>query len=245
MHVVLKSTLSSLEGAPRALREASEAFILCGGRASRLAGYPKGLLPWKGKSLVEALMEQLSVVAHQVTLLGDPKGPYQRLQLPIRQEAHPGLGAPGALLGALELSRSPYVFVLSCDLVGLRWVSLARLQKALQLTIPLSQGDRPLFFGYRDAQGVQSLAGLWARRVLGELRGQLQRSKSSHGGKLPGVRSLIHACPHQLLSLPEEECWEHWNRPSDLPAKLRAQLPELIEAERKREDGREARSGYH
>ena len=186
-----------------------EAFILVGGRSSRFGGYPKGLLTVGGEHLVDALAAQLSPLASQLTLLGDPAGEYAALGYPIRWEPERGRGVVGAVYGALSLSRAPYCWIFACDLVGVQQKSLRRLLQRAEQVERAPPERRPCYFGYRDLHGPQPLAGLWSTRALAELPPLAQ------GRGLPPLRGLIHTCRGSLVELPREEQWAHWNRPED------------------------------
>jgi molybdopterin-guanine dinucleotide biosynthesis protein A len=96
-----------------------EAFILAGGKSARM-GKEKALVEINRESLVNIAAKNLrSCGASKVTVLAGMKTKSLRPYFPeleIVEDVSPELGAPGAILTALQRSETEGVFVIACDL---------------------------------------------------------------------------------------------------------------------------------
>lgn len=94
-----------------------DAVILCGGRSSRLNGFPKSDLELDGLSLLERTCEAVGA-AERVVVVGSPaSGVPDQAEL-IRED--PPFGGPAAAVAAavaeLHSRHAPWTLVLACDM---------------------------------------------------------------------------------------------------------------------------------
>ena len=80
------------------------ALVVCGGRSSRM-GRPKALLPWRGRTLIEHLVEGLSAVVGEVVVVTSSALDLPRLPVRVLVDEHPEQGPLEACL--LYTSPSP------------------------------------------------------------------------------------------------------------------------------------------
>ena len=90
-----------------------EGFILVGG-ASRRMGSPKARLQVSGESFVQIIAREVSAVASQVSVVGNPE--QSDLGLRIVPDVHPGWGALGGVHGALAGCNAEWALIVACDL---------------------------------------------------------------------------------------------------------------------------------
>lgn len=93
-------------------------IILAGGKSSRM-GSDKGLLPFKGQSLIEYLVAEMKPFVENIIIVSNNLEGYDFLKgqdIQVIGDTIPGLGPLGGLTTGLELSTNQWNFVLSCDL---------------------------------------------------------------------------------------------------------------------------------
>lgn len=106
--------------------------VLCGGRGQRMGGADKGLLPYRGRPLIE---HQLSAFEGQgfERLISANRNldQYRRYGLPVISDGTPEYPGPLAgMLAALRMSTRPWLVCVPCDLIGLPEDSAQRLVAA-------------------------------------------------------------------------------------------------------------------
>lgn len=158
------------------------AFVLCGGRSSRM-GRDKALLPVGGVAMARRVADALHVAgATEVTALGGDLVGLAAAGLRAVADESPGEGPFPATLHALDLAAQEVVLVLSCDLVApdpaafVRVVAALHADPAGDVAVPVADGHhqwthaawrrrtRPALLAAR-ASGITSL-----RRASASLR---------------------------------------------------------------------------
>ena len=97
-----------------------EAFILIGGRSSRL-GTDKAFVELGGETLAERAIEnvRLGLSPERITMVAGSSTQFAidaiGLQVPFIFDLHEGRGPLGGLHAALAYSQTPWIFVLACD----------------------------------------------------------------------------------------------------------------------------------
>src|SRR4030066_2533616 len=89
--------------------------IQAGGLSQRMK-QDKGLVGFRGQSLVQRLMERLSPIADEMLITTNNPEPYRFLGVPLAGDLMPGTGALGGLYTALSSARHPSVGVVACDM---------------------------------------------------------------------------------------------------------------------------------
>lgn len=181
--------------------------LFVGGRALRMGGIAKGLLP--APSTGEPLVVRLARIAHELghepVLVGD--APAYRAALPslrVIADDPPGVGPLGGLGGLLAKANDPCAIALSCDLPHLSSALLARLA---------STSSRAAVLAPRSAHGPWEP--LCARYDVALVRGALA------AGLARGERSfqrLFASLDVEALEIDESERGQlvDWDAPEDL-----------------------------
>jgi molybdenum cofactor guanylyltransferase len=91
--------------------------ILAGGRGSRMGGQDKGLLEWKGKPLIEHILQNITTVTHNVIINANRNTEvYQQYGHPVISDDIENYAGPLAgMLSALRSVDTPYVMTVPCD----------------------------------------------------------------------------------------------------------------------------------
>ncbi len=92
-------------------------IVLTGGKSSRL-GKDKALEGIGGKSLIQLVVQRLTLISNQILIVGSS---YQfdfpvNCSLEYREDLHPGKGPLGGIYTGLVVSKSFYNLVVACDM---------------------------------------------------------------------------------------------------------------------------------
>jgi molybdopterin-guanine dinucleotide biosynthesis protein A len=157
--------------APR--REAITGLVLCGGRATRMGGVEKALVPWAGRPLLAHVIDRLAPQVGAVALnVNRQAALYAGFGLPLWPDADDTL--PGPLAGWLAaLGRSPTEWLLSvpCDSPQLPADLAARLAP------PLAGPGAPPLAIAATADGPQPVFALMHRSLAPALAAALARGE--------------------------------------------------------------------
>lgn len=120
-------------------------------------GQDKGLMPFLGRPLVQRILERLSPLADEVLVTTNHPQDYQFLDIPLIPDLHPGRGALGGLVTALNAAQQPLVAIVACDMPFaspelLSYQSQILQEGKLDAVIPqLEGGAEPFHAVYRRA----------------------------------------------------------------------------------------------
>ena len=176
------------------------AFLLAGGRASRMGGRNKALVLVAGEPLVA---RTLSILAPRmpVTIVSDRPADFAPFGVPVIPDLRPGLGPLVGIEAALAATDREYNLVLACDLPYLTWIVLA----------PLPRACRGFDFTlYRHAR-YEPLVAVYSAACLPHVRALLAAGRSRPIELLDRVRS-------QVLPIADGSPFHNVNRPEDLDA---------------------------
>jgi molybdopterin-guanine dinucleotide biosynthesis protein A len=90
--------------------------IQAGGESSRMGGVDKGLLPLRGRPLVQHILDQVKGFGCETIIISNHPESYQYLGFSVFRDIYPGKGALGGLYSAIHYSKEPYCVVLACDM---------------------------------------------------------------------------------------------------------------------------------
>lgn len=155
------------------------AYILAGGKASRLGGRNKALIEVDGRPLIARLLEILGS-RMPVTVVSDRAGDFAPFGVRVIGDRTPGLGPLGGIEAGLADSEKPYSLFLPCDLPDLTWAVLSPLVERCpghDLTL------------YRHTH-YEPLAAVYSSACLPRVRALIRRGRSRPIELLPLVRAL-------------------------------------------------------
>lgn len=160
----------------------SEAFILVGGKSSRM-GRDKVLLEIAGKPLLLRTVELVTPLVAGIALVGDPQL-YGNCGYPILADKWPNAGPLGAIATALASARQPWTIILACDLPCLTGDWLAwLLDRATTSTVVKATGESADIFIPETARGLEPLCAVYRTSCATAIAMALDR----------GVRKVTHA----------------------------------------------------
>lgn len=184
------------------MEERVSVFILAGGKSSRM-GTEKGLAPFRGKPLIQHLVDTLAVLDLQPVIIAHHPD-YQKFGASVFGDLIPDKGPLGGIFTALSNCETDRALILSCDSPLLQ---LDTVKKLTQI-----KGDHIVVACQEDR--IHPFPGIYPKSILPQLRDYLE------GNKLR-VQGFILDQDHQLLSVreisshPESE-FVNMNSPEDL-----------------------------
>lgn len=128
--------------------------IQAGGKSSRM-GQDKALMPFRGRPLIQHVMERLAPIADEIIITTNTPDAYRFLEVRLTRDLRLGRGALGGLYTALETASKPFVAVVACDMpfASPNFFSTARrlmAESAMDVIIPSTEnGLEPLHALYR------------------------------------------------------------------------------------------------
>lgn len=179
------------------VRECMSAVILCGGRSSRMDGFPKQSLIFQGRSFLEILLEELEGFG-QVALSAnrDDVGSVRS----VWRDIFPGCGPMGGIHAALSYAAYDWVFVVACDMPRMSRdcmdVIVGQVGDAADCVIPVSEGR------------IHPLCGAYHRRLLPLIGSMLDQGDYR-------LRSLISRARSRYVEMPDRYagCFYNVNTP--------------------------------
>lgn len=102
-----------------------EIFVLAGGKSSRM-GTDKGLMHFRGKPLIQHMLDTLHTLYLPLSLIAN-NVEYHRFGLPVYTDIIKEKGPMGGLLTALHYTKADSVLLLSCDMPFIETVAISQL----------------------------------------------------------------------------------------------------------------------
>ncbi len=125
-------------------------YILAGGKSSRM-GTDKGLMVFKGKPIIQRIIEQLQPAVEKIVIVSDNPA-YTAFGLEVIADKIKDIGPAGGIYTALTHTSSPANFIVSCDMP---FVTTAAIQFIInyatqaQIILPVHDGkEEPMVAVY-------------------------------------------------------------------------------------------------
>lgn len=144
---------------------AVSSVILAGGQSRRM-GTNKAFLEVGSRSIIERLIEKVSLVGQEVILVTNTPDEYAHLDYPTVPDVYPGKGSLGGLYSGLRAVRNEYALVVACDMPFLN----ASLLRYMILLAPEYDAVVP-----RTGQGIEPLHALYSKACLPAMEQVLQQ----------------------------------------------------------------------
>ena len=143
-------------------------LILAGGRAQRMGGIDKGLIPFHGKPLIESTIARLQNQVKSIIINANRNiTKYATYGYPVMMDETPDFSGPLAGFSAgLKVCKTPFLLTAPCD------SPLLPIDLASQLAKEMVAGDYQLVY----ASSKESDGKIWAQPVFCLMRSDLQKS---------------------------------------------------------------------
>jgi len=89
--------------------------LQAGGKSTRM-GTDKALVPFRGATMIEAILEAVHPLEQDVVLISNRPADFERLGLPVHADVIPDWGALGGLYSAVYHAGRDWCLVLACDM---------------------------------------------------------------------------------------------------------------------------------
>ncbi len=192
----------SARDVPNARTRDLAAAILAGGRASRLGGVNKGMLPLGNTHIVDRQLEALRTVASPVFVVGPDAAEWSARGLTAVPDDVPGMGALGGIYTAILRSPCDRTLVVACDMPFLSAEFLGRMAAIADADLVIPKG----------ARGYEPLCAIYTRACLPDIRARMARGALQAAVLPQGVR--IAELGPDILGM-EERVFLNVNTPHD------------------------------
>jgi molybdenum cofactor guanylyltransferase len=178
------------------------AFILAGGKSSRM-GTEKGLIPFRGKPLIQHLIATLAELGIKPVIIGHHPE-YHQFEISVVGDLIPDKGPMGGIFTALSHSVSSHALILSCDSPLIQTGTLKKL---------ITMKSNSIVVGQREER-IYPFPGIYPASILPQVKRYLEENKLK-------LQAFILDQAHQIIPLdqissqPEAE-FTNFNFPSDL-----------------------------
>ena len=193
-------------------------LVLAGGRAQRMGGIDKGLIPFKGIPLIESALERLKPQVHTILINANRNHSiYSSYGYPVLADEDDSFSGPLAgFVAGLKACKTPYLLTVPCD------SPLFPLDLANQLADSLKTNQVKI--GYASSQDTAGK--IWAQPVFclmhKDLLGSLKIFLESGERKIDRWFSQENACS---VLFANEKAFTNANTPEEL-----AQLESLTDS---------------
>jgi FdhD protein len=144
------------------------AVILAGGNSTRMKSN-KALLPYSGELFIERIHRQLAALFPEVIVVTNTPELYKFLPCRTVSDIYPGMGSLAGIHAGLAQSKTPYIFVVACDMPYLSEPLIRRLVGNIHgqdVVMPESDG------------GLEPLHAVYGKGCLAAMEDSLSQGKS-------------------------------------------------------------------
>ncbi len=182
------------------MEKSGTAIILAGGKSSRM-GEDKGLMLFKGKPMIQLILDEVNQIADQI-LIVTSNPDYLSFGYPLIPDLVENKGPLAGIVSGLSHSTSTYNWVLSCDIPYITTELLLMLRNEID--------DFDVILAKKNQQ-VHPLIGCYKKDCLGSLNEQLNLGQL----KLMHALSSLKVKEFDAVDF-EEKCFQNLNSKADL-----------------------------
>lgn len=180
--------------------------LVAGGRATRMAGVPKGLLRVAGEPIAARTLRIFGALFGERLVVANDPAPYITLGVPVVGDRFPDKGAPGGVHAALAAARTPWVFTAACDMPFLS-------EEAVAYLLARRGGARAVVVRFHGR--LEPLHAVWSRECLPVLEAALRAGDPSLLELARAVSPRIVEEPEWRAIDPQGRSLENANTPAD------------------------------
>lgn len=151
--------------------------ILAGGKSKRM-GRDKALIPVGDRALLSRVYAVAEEVFSDILVLSNLHTHLDKVRAPIVKDVIPRQGPMIGIVSALLYARTPYVFVLACDMPFLR-------KDAIEYVLTAARGEDIVI--PKTEKGFEPLHALYNRSCISPLLSAIERGRM----KIPDIFPLL------------------------------------------------------
>ena len=184
--------------------------VIAGGKATRLGGQAKALIPIHGRTVLDRVLAVLEPRVQAVVISANDPAPYAHTQVPVIPDLEPDQGPLAGIAAALRWSRRPYILAVACDMPflhpGVIELLLARRAPGVDVIAPVVNHT------------PQPLCTLYSQRVLPVVEERLRAGalKAMDLVTDPALNARLVYEPELRAADPELVCFTNLNTPEDV-----------------------------
>lgn len=164
------------------------AFILCGGKSSRMKS-EKGLVLFQGKPFIEHIIQAVLPVTENIEFITNTKEydylPYQKTADIVKDK-----GPLGGIYTALEHSQTEFNLILSCD--------IPLISSELLTELISKHNQEALITVFATESRIHPLIGVYSKKLLPIIQQAIDNNELK-------MMYFISKVPHQIIKIEESE----------------------------------------
>ena len=181
-------------------KENATAIVLAGGKGSRIGG-DKGLLPVKGKAMIEYIVEQLVPNFDEILISSNDVLKHSLAKYTVIPDEKAGEGPLMGILSCLEHSKSGLNFITACDIPDINMQLVRRMLREI--------GEYDVIVPIGNDGHIEPLFGIYKSSVNNIVREILYNSENRK------VRSLFDRVKTKYLQFDTLDWYKNINTKSD------------------------------
>jgi len=155
------------------MKNFGDAFILCGGKSSRM-GFDKALLKISGEYVIKIMHSKLKEIFDNIRLSTLSSEKFANFGVGIVEDVYKGSFGPAAAIhAALSLAKSQYIFVAAVDMPLLNIEHIKHMQKTIEEL--LKRGESPNALVPKCGEFYEALYAFYSIDALGAFEKHLQQ----------------------------------------------------------------------
>jgi len=181
-------------------KEQLTTIILAGGKSQRM-GKNKAFLNFKGQTFIKHILSAAKGLTQEIVIIGNTKK-YESLGLRVYPDLIKDCGPVGGIYTAMQVVKTPYLLVLSCDIPLLRGELLKYL---IEQSLPCDVNV------LRIEEHLQPLTAIYNNKIMPVFKKALDARTLKLRSLLAELHLNTIGCPKALVS-----CLDNINTPNEL-----------------------------
>ncbi|MEQ8221584.1 MAG: molybdenum cofactor guanylyltransferase [Candidatus Eremiobacterota bacterium] len=179
--------------------EPCTAIVLAGGKSNRM-GTDKALLPIRGTTLIETIINQIKDLFSEIIISASEKGKYEFLNYRVITDERQGEGPLMAILSCLRASKNRINFVTACDTPDMNIDFLKKLLyegKTFDIAVPK----------YKDGR-YEALLAVYTKNIIPVIEEELQKKSRK-------ISRIFSKCKMKYIEMDNETWYKNLNTMED------------------------------
>ncbi len=180
-------------------REPCTAIVLAGGKSNRM-GTDKALLPVRGTTLIETIINQIKNLFSEIIISASEKGKYEFLNYRVITDERQGEGPLVAILSCIRASKNRINFVTACDTPDMNINFIKKLLyegETFDIVVPK----------YKDGR-YEALLAVYTKNIIPVIEEELQKKSRK-------ISPIFTECKTRYVKMDNETWYKNLNTMED------------------------------